>query len=175
MNRRTALRNVILLSAGAALLPSCASNDKTASIPLKNLSITGSEEDMLAALSEAIIPKTNDFIGASDLKAHEFVLTMVDDCHSPEDQQQFTKGMKQFADACDRKMNSSFTNCTPAQKKAFLQLAEKKQDIPEDALRFYETTKRYTLQSFTSSKEYMTDIRNYKMVPGPNFKGCVPA
>jgi hypothetical protein len=174
MNRRAAIRNVILLSAGAALLPSCVSNDKTASIPLKNLSLTAGEEDMLAALSEAIIPKTKDFIGAAELKTHEFVLTMVDDCHSPEDQQQFTKGMKQFAAACEKKMNSSFVSCTPAQKKEFLQLAEKKQDIPEDALKFYQTTKQYTLQSFTSSKEYMTDIRNYKMVPGPDYKGCVP-
>ena len=49
-----------------------------------------------------------------------------------------------------------------------------KKDIPEDALKFYGTVKRYTVQSFTSSKEYMTDIRKYEMVPGPDFKGCVP-
>jgi hypothetical protein len=174
MNRRTALRHVVLLSAGAALLPSCVSNDRTAAIPLKNLSLTGSQEDMMAALSEAIVPKTNDFIGASDLKSHEFVLTMVDDCHGPEDQQQFSSGMKQFEEACEKKWKTSFVECSPEQRKEFLQDVEKKQDVPEDAVKFYQTTKRYTLQSFTSSKEYMTNIRDYKMVPGPNFKGCVP-
>ena len=52
---------------------------------------------------------------------------------------------------------------------------ENKKDIPEDLLKFYGTVKRYTVQSFTSSKEYLTDIRKYKMVPGPDFKGCVTA
>jgi hypothetical protein len=173
MNRRTAIRHAVLLAAGAALLPSCTNGDKTASIPLKNLSLTGAEEDMLAALSEAIIPKTKDFIGASDLRSYEFVLTMVDDCTGPEEQQQFTRGMKEFEKACERKWGQSFAKCTAEQKKEILQNAEKNQDMPEDAVKFYQTTKRYTLQSYTSSREYMTGIRNYKMVPGPKFKGCV--
>ena len=45
---------------------------------------------MLAELAETIIPKTKNFIGAKDLKAHEFLLTMVDDCMAPEDQKVFT-------------------------------------------------------------------------------------
>src|ERR1044071_1554699 len=108
MNRRTAIRHAVLLAAGAALLPSCTNSDKAASIPLKNLSLTGAQEDMLAALSETIIPKTNNFIGASDLCSHEFVLTMVDDCSSPEEQQQFSRGLKQFEEACEKKWGQSF-------------------------------------------------------------------
>src|SRR5688572_26179673 len=175
MNRRTALRNVVLLSAGAALLPSCVSKDGTVALPLKNLSLTTSQEGMMAALSETIIPETNDFIGAGDLRSHEFVLTIVDDCHSPEDQKAFTEGMKEFEQACERKWQKSFNSCSPQQKKEFIQDVEEKQHVPESAVSFYQTTKRYTIQSFTSSKEYMTDIRNYKMAPGPNYKGCVPA
>jgi hypothetical protein len=129
---------------------------------------------MLAELTETIIPKTKNFIGAKDLKAHEFILTMVDDCTSPEDQQKFTEGMKQFEESCQKKWNSSFVKCSAQQRNELLQSVEKKQDIPEDALKFYGTVKRYTVQSFTSSKDYMTGIRKYKMVPGPNFKGCVP-
>jgi hypothetical protein len=172
MNRRTAIRNVILLSAGAALLPSCSNEDKTAA---DGSYISESDKAMLAAICEAILPKTTNFIGSSDLKSHEFVLTMVNDCQSPEERRQFISGMNEFAATSKEKMNGAFSKSTPEKKKAFLQLVEKKQDIPEAALKFYETTRRYTLQSFTSSKEYMTDIRNYKMVPGPNFKGCVPA
>ena len=62
-----------------------------------------------------------------------------------------------------------------AEAKALLKDIENKKDIPEDALIFYGTVKRYTVQSFTSSKEYMIDIRKYKMAPGPVFKGCVKA
>jgi hypothetical protein len=175
MNRRTAIRNFVIISAGVAFLPSCADHERSASIILKNIPLTGSQEELVAALSASIIPKTNDFIGASDLKAHEFVLTMVDDCNGPEDQQHFIKGMKDFEELCKKKYDKGFISCTPQQKLELLQQFEKKQDIPEEAARFYEIIKRYTVQSFTTSKEYMTTVRNYKMIPGSHYKGCVPA
>ena len=174
MNRRTAIRNVIIISAGAGLLPSCVSDDKSV-IGLKNISVSSSQEKMLAALTESIIPKTKAFIGASDLKAHEFLLTMMDDCNSPEDQKKFTEGLKAFDKLSHDKFGQLFTSYTAKQKKELLQAIESKKDIPEDALKFYGTVKRYTIQSFTSSKEYLTDIRKYKIVPGADFKGCVPA
>ena len=95
MKRRTAIRNVVIISAGAGLLPSCMQESRS-SLPLKNISITASEEKMLAELTEMIIPKTNNFIGAKDLKAHEFMLTMIDDCARPEEQKKFTDGLKAF-------------------------------------------------------------------------------
>ena len=172
MNRRTALRNVIIFSAGAVFLPSCMQDEKS-SIALKNIPLTRAQEKMLAALCETIIPKTNNFIGAVDLKAHEFVLTMVDDCTAPEDQQKFAAGLIAFDRLSHDKFGQIFTGCTPQQKKSLLRDIENKKDIPETALNFYSTVKRYTLQSFTSSQQYMTDIKKYKMVPGPVFKGCV--
>ncbi len=174
MNRRTAIRNVIIMSAGAGLLPGCMNNDKS-SIPLKNISVSGSQEQMLAELTDAIIPKTKNFIGAKDLRAHEFVLTMIDDCTSPEEQEKFIAGMKAFDKLSHDKFGQLFTSYTAKQKKELLQAIESKKDIPEDVLKFYGTVKRYTVQSFTSSKEYLTDIRKYKIVPGSDFKGCVTA
>jgi len=174
MNRRTAIRNVVIISAGAGLLPSCMNEDKSA-ISLKNISVTGSQEKMLAELTETIIPKTKNFTGANDLKAHEFMLTMIDDCTSPEDQQKFMDGMKAFDKLSHDKFGQLFTSYTAEQKKSLLSAIESKKDIPEEVLKFYGTVKRYTVQSFTSSKEFMTGIRKYNMVPGSNFKGCVPA
>jgi hypothetical protein len=172
MNRRKAIRNVIIISAGAGLLPSCLQRDKV-SIPLKNISISGSEQEMLADLAESIIPKTKNFIGANDIKAHEFVLTMVDDCFNPEDQQKFKEGLKAFDKLSHDKFGQLFTSYTPKQKHALLADIENKKEIPEEALHFYGTVKRYTVQSFTSSKEYLVDVRKYKLVPGGDFKGCV--
>lgn len=174
MNRRAAIRNVIIISAGAGLLPSCMGGDNKPSMTLKNISLTRSQENMLAELAGAIIPKTNDFVGAKDLRSHEFVLTMVDDCTSPEDQQKFTEGLKEFDDECRKKSSSSFVKCTPAQRTEWLKQVENKQAVSPKAVDFYNITKRYTVQSFISSKEYMTGVRHYKMVPGPVYKGCVP-
>ena len=72
------------------------------------------------------------------------------------------------------KYGKSFMDCTPANQKELLTAIESKKDIPENVAQFYATTKGYTLQAFMSSKEYLTDVANYKMVPGSNFKGCVP-
>ena len=173
MNRRTAIRNVVIISAGAGLLPSCMNNDTTV-IPLKNIPVTGSQVKILAELTEAIIPKTATFIGAKDLKAHEFILTMVDDCASPEDQKHFTDGLKAFDKLSHDKFGQLFTGYTAEQKRELLSDIEKGNAVDEVVVKFYRTVKRYTIQNFTSSKEYMTGIRKYNMVPGPVFKGCVP-
>jgi hypothetical protein len=177
MNRRTAIRNVIIITAGAGLLPSCAGGEDKASIALKHIPITPNQENMLAELAETIIPKTNNFVGAKELKAHEFVLMMVDDCSSPEEQHAFINGMKEFDAACEKKHQHSFLKCTPEQRSEWLKLMETKQPkqaVPKNAVLFYETTRRLTIQSFVSSKEYMIGVRNYKMVPGNHYKGCVP-
>lgn len=172
MNRRTAIRNVVIISAGTALLPSCLHHDKS-SLVLRNISLTPSQENMLAELTETIIPKTSRFAGAKDLGAAEFVLTMVDDCASPEEQQQFISGLQQFEEWCRQQESRSFAQCNPQQRKELLQRLETKQDVPEKAARFYEATRHYTLQSFVTSRQYMVDIRKYKMVPGSVYKGCV--
>jgi hypothetical protein len=172
MDRRIAIRNVIIISAGSALLPSCLQQDKV-TFPLKNISLTGSQEKLVTALSNTIIPKSN-FIGADDVRAHEFTLMMVDDCYAPDEQKMFINGLNQFDKLAKDKMDKSFTGFTGEEKKDFLTAIEKKESIPENALKFYQTVKRHTVQAFTTSKKYMTEVRHYKIVPGSNFKGCVP-
>jgi hypothetical protein len=173
MKRRTAIRNVVLISAGASLLPSCM-QESGSSIPLKHISITGSQEQMLAQLTEAIIPKTKNFVGANDLKTHEFILTMIDDCVSPDEQKNFTEGLKDFDKLSHDKFGQLFTGFTQEQKRSLIADIEGKKDVPENVQKFYGTVKRYTIQSFTSSEKYLLDIRKYKQTPGGDFKGCVP-
>jgi len=172
MNRRMAISKIAILSIGAAVLPSCSQPDENL-IKLKNLLLTGSEEQLMKQLAAAIIPTTT-FIGADDINAHAFTLKMVDDCFDPEQQKKFTTGLKAFAQFAKEKHGSAFTSMSLKEKASLLAIIEKKTDISEAATSFYETTRRYTIQAFTSSKAYMTDVLKYKMVPGSNFKGRVP-
>jgi hypothetical protein len=174
MNRRTAVRNIVVISAGVSLLPACATSPDESPLHLKNIPLTGSQENMLAELTETIIPKTNNFIGAKDLKSHEFMLTMMDDCAAPEDRKSFTEGMKAFEDVCKKKFDTSFIKFTAQQKNDLLKEMEAGKGNKDAAAEFYQTVKRYTLQSFTSSKDYLVNVRKWKLVPGSNFKGCVP-
>jgi len=172
INRRKAILSILIVSATAVLFPYCREADKSV-MQLKNFNINSNQQDMLAELCESILPKTKNFIGAKDLNAHGFVLKMMDDCQPPEKQKLFTDGLKAFNDLCDKKFTSSFVKCTATQRNELLtQLEIGLNDEKNTAAQFYGFTKVYTLQCFTGSKEYMTAIKKYKIVPGGNFKGC---
>lgn len=168
MNRRTALQHVIVLGAGATLLASC--QDK-ATIATKNIPLTGSQEKLLSALAETIIP-SSDFVGAKELQAHQFIVVMADDCASTEEQNQFIAGMKAFDDFAKQKIQTSFAKATVEQRTTLLTALEAKTDVPENVLEFYQTIKQLTIQSFTTSEAFLTQVRNFSLIP-PKFQGCV--
>lgn len=169
MNRRTAIKNVIILGAGASILASCQDNP---SVTLKNIPLTGSQEKLLAAMSETILP-TTEFIGAKELESHKFTLMMVDECSAPDEQKKFMDGMLLFEEACKKKYNTRFTKCSPQQKEEFLLMIEAKAEVAENLISFYQTVKRTVIQSFTTSEAYLTQVRKFSLIPGP-YKGCVP-
>jgi hypothetical protein len=169
MKRRTAVRKIILLSAGAGLLNSC---ERKPVGSYESIPLSGQQEDLLAELTETIIPKT-DFPGAKDLNSRGFVLIMVDDCATPEDQQRFMAGIALFDENCKKQLGSVFVDCTPEQRATYLKTLETEEGIPEDVSKFYRTVKRYTIQSFTTSEQFLTQVRNYSLIPPP-FQPCVP-
>lgn len=173
MNRRAVIKHLVVVSAGATIIPSCIQPDK-ALFPLKRIALSGSEQELIAVLTETIIPRTANFPGANDLKLHEFLLTMVDDCAKPEDQQTFLNGLRHFEEKFKKKSIRSFVSATIIQRIEFLKEIEGAKDSKEDAYKFYRTVKQYTLQGFTSSNQYLTDVKKFTLVPGSNFKGCVP-
>ena len=172
MDRRSVIKSSLAVTAGIILLPSCLQEKKRFTIALKNFNISGDQESLLADLSEAIIPKTSS-IGAKDISSHLFVLMMVDDCYNPDEQKKFVTGLLQFESMAKAKFGSSFTKCTQLQKEELLKAMESKTGIPEEAVSFYNSMKRLTIQSFTSSQFFLTKVHLYEQVPA-RFHGCVP-
>lgn len=174
MKRRIALRRIVLISAGAALLDACTTGAKETPA-YKNVALSEAEEDLLASLTEAIIPTTPDFVGAKALASDQFILVMVDDCAGPDDQKAFLEGMRQFDEACMAQTGSSFASATAEQQKSFLTIANVREgnELPEAVTKFYRTVRRMTIQCFTSSQEFLTKVRNFSLIP-PKFQACVP-
>lgn len=169
MKRRTAIRSIAFLTAGVGLLNSC---ERKPTGTYTHVPLTASEEDLLAELTETIIPKT-DFPGAKDIRANEFVMIMVDDCTSPDDQRRFIAGMNMFDENCRKHVGEGFVDCTPEQRAEYLTILESEEGIPENVSKFYRAVKRYTIQSFTTSEQFLTEVRNYSLIPPP-FQACVP-
>jgi hypothetical protein len=172
VNRRSAIKQLLYVSAGMALLPACLQHTSRASLTLKNIQVDGDQEKMLAELVETIIPATTT-PGAKALSAHLFTLIMMDDCYKKEEQQQWISGLKAFEQASKKLNGRSFLESTTAQREAVLTAMEAGWNNKDDVSFFYRTTKHLTIQAYTSSKYFLTNVNIYELVPA-RFKGCVP-
>ena len=172
VNRRTAIRQLFCISAGVMILPSCMEDKSKSSILLKNLRIDAKQEKLLEELTGTIIPTTST-PGARDIYAHLFALKMVDDCYKKDDQQKFVSGMEKFMSRSKSELKSTFAEASQEQRITFLKKIEAEKDSKDDLNYFYATTKRLTIQAYTTSEYYMTKVHVYEMVPS-RYHGCVP-
>jgi hypothetical protein len=174
MNRRLVLKQLAVATAAAWILPSCVSDPKKISIALNRLNINGDDEALLAAIADTLIPKT-DTPGALEVNAHLFTIVMVDDCQTKTDQDKYVKGLRGFDDVCKRLAGKTFTNASAEERTDILKKIDAaKDDLSDEVRTFYNTTRRYTIEGYTASQYFMTDVKAYQLIPGPHFKGCVP-
>jgi hypothetical protein len=161
-----------ILSAGAALLPSCLHPHAKPSVSLKNFTVTGEQEKLLEELAATLIP-TDTTPGAREVSAHLFTLRMVDECSPKTDQEKFMKGLAAFDEASKTASGKSFAEASPAQREALLTGIEGKKLPGEDLNFFYSSTKKLTILAYSSSQFFLTKVQVYELVPG-RFHGCVP-
>jgi hypothetical protein len=170
MDRRSALRSFVILSAGIAFMPGCREGKVKGSVSLKKIELSGDEENMLANLSATIVPVKAE---APADAAHYFVLIMVDDCYSAEDQKKFMEGLRGFDELAKNKFGKPFVRYNEGEKKDLLGELEGEKD-PDLAVNFfYNTTRSLTLQHYMTSKYYLVNVRKFEMAPG-RFNGCFP-
>jgi len=172
MERRAAIKNLLIIAGGIALLPSCAEEPGKASIQLTHLDISADQEALLAEIAETFIPKT-DGPGAKELNLHLFTLKMVDDCHGKEDQDSFVKGLNKINQLAKDKHQQPFAKCTPEQRSQLLTAAMQEEQTPKEVKTMLEISKHRVIQGFTNSKYVMTDLNKYELVPG-RYNGYFP-
>jgi hypothetical protein len=174
MKRRTVFRHLAVAATAAWVLPSCISDPKKVSLALNRLRVTSDDEELLGEIADVIIPPTKT-PGARATGAHLFTLVMVDDCMSKPDQERYLKGMRLFEDTVTGITGRSFVNASSADKGDVLRAFEEKLDAcDEETKTFYKETKRYIIQGYTSSQYFLTEVKPYALVPGPDYQACVP-
>ena len=172
INRRTAIRHLAFISAGAALLPSCFHEQTGERLSLNHFKVDAHQQKVLEELTITLIP-TTDTPGAKEVSAHRFVWKMLDDCATPDDQSKFLKGMQQFDAAAKTSGGQSFVRLDPAGRATLLSAIESKKMPDADLNFFYTTTKRLTILAYSSSQYFLTKVQVYELVPG-RWHGCVP-
>jgi hypothetical protein len=170
MKRRNAIRNMVIIAGGVAMVPSCLTQTDKASISLHKISITARQERLLAAIASAIIPRT-DTPGAAEVGAHLFAVKMLDDCYEKEDQEKFISGLDQLESSTKKRFGTSFTKCTSAQKEIILMEVENKSGYSSDVFDFYKIMKEKTIQGFLTSKYVVLNIQKYEFIPSVEYNG----
>jgi hypothetical protein len=172
INRRVALKQLAVISAGAMLAPSCMPGKEKTSALYKNVPVTESQEKLLTAIADTLLPKSAT-PGAVELGIPQFTAKMVDDCLAKKDQEKWLAGLKKFAEGAEKKSGKAFVDLSAAEREKFLIDWEAAKLEDEELKFFYQTTRSSTLYGYTTTEYFMTTVQKYNIIPGP-FKGCVP-
>src|ERR1044072_6284657 len=132
INRRTEIRQLFIISAGAAILPACVNDKKPKASDFTNLPITTKDEDMMEALAATSIPTTDTPV-AKEVAAHRFALRMVNDLGKKEQREQFVRGLKQFQDKVQRQYGKAYEKCTAQEQEKIVAAATAAKAASDDA------------------------------------------
>ncbi|WP_339756005.1 gluconate 2-dehydrogenase subunit 3 family protein [Algoriphagus aquimarinus] len=173
MNRRIALRHLALISGGLALIPSCDFSSDDILAAYENLKVTASQKQLLGAISDTIIP-AGELKGALELEVPDFILVMVNDCMTSENQVLFSTGLSAFSDFAKNTAGKKFDQLSTKEKEDLIQtgIDLKPTETPEGekdkaVSYFLNTTKRLTMQGYMASEYIQTEVIPYSLIPGP--------
>ncbi len=171
MNRRSALKNLSLSLGGLVSLPTWAQGWSPATLGLQTL-LSATDEVLLGEIVEAILPATTVAgklsPGAKELKVHQFAIRMIQDCYGEEAKHSLNKGLVVIEAASRNSHGKAFDALTQPERVAVLTTLSTGEVKP-----FVSLIKNLTIQGYTNSEYYLTNIAGYVMAPG-FYHGCVP-
>jgi len=173
MKRRNLLKSIVVVSAGVVVFPRCKTEPAEDPIPVfDNLAIDENQFNLLQEISERLLPKQNLDIVTPE-PTNEYILNMINDCHSLEESQRYVNGLNQFSNLIQANYNKPFTELTPdIIENLFEYLSEIKNK--KNPLRFFfDTTLGYTKNHFMGSEYFLTKHLDWKFLPG-EYKGAEP-
>lgn len=169
MNRRKALRNLVIASGSIITLPAwmgCGSGDT----PVTHLSsFSLSQQGLLAGIADTIIPAGNS-IGALSVGVDKFLQKLIDDCYEKDVQDNVKAQLKVLETSAKTIHGKSFADCSQVQRQELLlKLPASANKAEKD---FFTLVKSSTIRGFNTSQAVMEKYLNYKVAPGHYF-GCV--
>ncbi len=169
MNRRTAFKNLAIATGGLITLPmwmqSCGISDKNTHLS----SFSASEQGLLAAMADTIIPAGNG-IGALSEGIDKYLQKLLDDCYHNAAQANVKKQLSALDAAAKTAYSSSFKDCTQKQRQEALMKFGT--SAVKEEKEFFNLMKSETIHGFNTSRKVMEGYLNYQIAPG-HYYGCV--
>ena len=165
MHRRTALKNLGLLTGGMLFFPACTFSEEKATEVLKNLRVNAAQEQLLKSVVDVLLPE-GDIPGAVSLGVHHFVWLMIDDMLSEKRQVSFLKGLDGFETEIRKRFGKPFGDLDTEKRLRALSAIKGPKITTAIAL-----IKSYSILGYMQSEYIMTKIMPYALVPG-SFGNC---
>jgi len=170
MKRRQAIRQMLVVSSGLALLPSCDFQGGASAKTYQHLPLEKGQYRLLEALQAAIFPAEK--MPVSDTKTPmDYMLTKINDCYGMDDIKKYLAGLKGFQGEVKNKFNKSFDRLSSEQQTQMLKERFANKDN-SPTKHFLETNKKLTVEYFTKSEDYQTNHFGYEFIPS-RYAGCV--
>ncbi len=187
MDRRSAFKGYLLLSAGLvmgptalSLLESCKDRPRELWTPEF---LDEKEMNLITTIIDTILPRTTT-PGAIDAKVDIFLDTFWASTLTDDEKVEVQGAIKAMDEECLAKFNRSITDLKSDQLNEFLQSQEQssgkigrsvwgKTVEKTQPIKFYRSLKATAIWAYTSSELIGEEVLNYDPIPG-NFEACVP-
>ena len=173
MERRELLR---ALGAAAAftMMPrtAAAAWEKVAASPDAVRVLTDDRAELIAALCDAIIPRT-DTPSATDVGVPAFIDVIVAEYYSDEERAVFLSGLDLIGARLRRGDATSFAGLSPASQKTLLDALDQPVDRQAPDARAWQRLKGLVVHGYFTSERVQKDVLNSVIMPG-RFDGNAP-
>ena len=170
MKRRQAIKNLVIITSAAAILPSC--QPEAANVPVyENIPLDKKQRKFIEQFTEALLPKGDSGVTTPETTT-DFVLTIFNDCQSPEDIQKYMAGLTELQTYVKQKYSSDFGSLGADKQAEIFAYLSGGEGLSEPLKFFFGSTRRLTVEHFTSSEFFLQNVLKWEFAPG-RFKGCV--
>ena len=169
MNRRIAVKNLVLATGALITLPSWMKAFGMGKNRTHLSSFTAAEQQIVASITDSIIPAGNS-IGALSVGVDKYFQKLVDDCYDKPEQENLKKGLQRLEESTVAEHGKPFSACTSQQRQGQLEKWATSQN-KEDKV-FFNLVKRETIIGYNTSQQVLEGRLGYKVAPG-HYYGCV--
>jgi len=172
MKRRQAIRQIVIVSSGLALLPSCDFQSAAKTFKTyQHLPLEKGQYELIEGVQAAIFPMENMPVSDTETPL-DYMLTRINDCYSMEDIKKYLGGLNDFQKQVSDTFNKPFEKLNSEQKIEALNTLSADKTTSEPMQVFIQTNKKLTVEYFTQSEEYQVNHFGFEFMPS-RYVGCV--
>lgn len=162
MERRQAIKTVLLASASTMLFTRCAESNVIDFLIDGQLSLNSKHQNYLGIISESILPIKD--VSDNIESAPDFILRMINDCRSVEDITKFALGFDQYKHLITE-AQASISLEDAEQAVALMKEKIEATEPDEELIYFINEVKNLSVQNLKTSAFYLTQKTDYQLIP----------